>query len=793
MNEEQTKFEYVELALSQAGWQRGREDVRILKEFAITQGRLIGQGRRSQPLKADYVLEYKNKRLAVVEAKSIAKSYTDGVAQAKDYAKRLDIRFTYATNGKQIYQIDMLLGRESLVEKFPSPDELWEMTFSTQSLLDEAEFWQDKFCQIAFEEKGGTWKMRYYQENAVNKVLGAISQDKKRILLTLATGTGKTAIAFQIAWKLFKARWTLQKDGKRQPRILFLADRNILATQALNKFNNFSIFPEDALVRISPQEIRKKGRVPTNASIFFTIFQTFMTNTTGEEEQEENITKEEEVQYNFGQYPKDFFDFIIIDECHRGGANEQSTWRGILEYFSPAVQLGLTATPRRDVNGDTYDYFGNPVYIYSLKEGIEDGYLTPFQVKEIFTTIDEYTHISDNEVLEGEVEVGENFSKDDFSRGKIRIDARTRKRVKELLRLMNQNQKTIVFCRSQEEAGVIRDYINQICESNNPDYCHRVTAQDGKLGEQKLEDFQDNEKNIPTILTTSQKLSTGVDARDVRNIVLMRRVNSMVEFKQIIGRGTRVFEGKDYFTIYDFEGNSKKFSEPDWDGDPDPPDKPDPFPEPSEPDEKVADDDSCQKPEKQMVIIKLSKGNEVAIDSMVRTNFLSPEGKPISTEEYLRRFFDDLANFFKNEEELREIYSNPESRQKFFENLEKNGYSYQQLEELKKVINAQDSDLFDVLNYIAYQKEFISRFKRAEQAKEGLKQKYNERQQEFISFILSKYEEDGEKELSLEKLKPLICLKYQSIADAQNKLGDISSIRNCFINFQRHLYQSQVA
>ncbi|HZL05609.1 MAG TPA: DEAD/DEAH box helicase family protein, partial [Coriobacteriia bacterium] len=328
----------------------------------------------------------------------------------------------------------------------------------------------------------------------------------------------------------------------------------ILANQA---YNAFSAFPEDAMVRISPADIAKKGKVPTNGSLFFTIFQTFMSGTDA---------GGEPAPY-FGEYAPDFFDFIVVDECHRGGANDESNWRGILEYFKPTVQLGMTATPRRKDNADTYAYFGEPVYIYSLKEGINDGFLTPFKVKQISTTLDEYVYTPDDQLIEGEVEEGKIYVEEDFNRV-IEIREREKYRVRLFMEQMDQSEKTLVFCATQDHALAVRDLINQMKTSKDPNYCQRVTANDGELGDQALRAFQDNEKTIPTILTTSQKLSTGVDARNIRNIVLMRPIGSMIEFKQIIGRGTRLYDGKDYFTIYDFVEAHHHFSDPEWDGEP---------------------------------------------------------------------------------------------------------------------------------------------------------------------------------------------------------------------------------
>src|SRR5437016_4488095 len=319
----------------------------------------------------------------------------------------------------------------------------------------------------------------------------------------------------------------------------------------------------------------------------------------------------------FGDYPPDFFDFIVIDECHRGGANDESSWRDILAYFSPAVQLGLTATPKRQDNVDTYRYFGEPVYIYSLKEGINDGFLTPFRVKEIQTTLDYYRYTSDDTVVEGQIEAGKLYDEADFNKI-IEIKERERKRVEILMGQINQNEKTLVFCANQAHALVVRDLINQMKTSTDPNYCQRVTANDGELGEQHLRDFQDNERTIPTILTTSQKLSTGVDARNIRNIVLMRPINSMIEFKQIIGRGTRLFDGKDYFTIYDFVKAHHHFSDPEWDGEPIEP-EPRPLPpEPRVPGPPLPPGPGSEpQPRRQKIKVKLADGKARAIQHMM--------------------------------------------------------------------------------------------------------------------------------------------------------------------------------
>ena len=800
MNETETKAAYIDPALKKAGW-GVIEGSRIRMEFPINKGRLIGHGLRKRPDKADYILQYKNRNLAVVEAKAKDKHYSEGVGQAKDYAGRLQVRFTYSTNGLQIYAMDLQAGTEEEINSYPTPDELWEMTFPTPEepeAVKQAE-WREKLLSIPFEDRSGTWQPRYYQENAITKVLEAISENRQRLLLTLATGTGKTAIAFQIAWKLFQAKWTVQEarrkpsEANRSPRILFLADRNVLADQA---FNAFSAFEEDALIRINPSDIRKKGRVPKNGNVFFTIFQTFMSGP--------NHTP------YFGEYPKDFFDLIIIDECHRGGANDESSWRSIMEYFKPAVQLGLTATPKRTNNIDTYNYFGEPVYIYSLKEGINDGFLTPFKVKQIDTTIDEYVFTDDDTVLEGEIEDGKRYTETEINRV-IEIKEREEYRVKILMSLINQNEKTLVFCATQLHALAIRDLINQHKNSKNPNYCHRVTADDGKIGEKHLRDFQDNEKSIPTILTTSQKLSTGVDAPEVRNIVLLRPVNSMIEFKQIIGRGTRLFDDKDHFTIYDFVEAYRKFDDPDWDGEPLDPEPPESKPQPEPCDvcgnspcicaqEPPPEPCSvcgynycrCDNPPRRMTKVKLADGKVRQFQHMVSTSFWSPDGKPISAEEFLRSLFGTLPQLFKNEDELRSIWSKPSTRKKLLEELTEKGFAKQQLTEFQKTLHAEDSDLYDVLAYIAFHSNIVERQERADRAKIHFND-YDPKQQEFLDFVLSQYVKQGVDELDDTKLGNLLTLKYDAIGDAKKELGDIASIRKMFIGFQTYLYDKKEA
>lgn len=749
-SEADTRAEMIDKQLQSSSWESG-DDVRVQREYSISVGKIIGENRHSSRLSADYVLFYKNVKLAVVEAKKSSRSYTDGVAQAKLYANLLNIRYTYATNGDKIYQIDMETGKEGEVGSYPTPKELWKMTFKKDNklfnLLSSVPFNIDKY------------RPRYYQENSVNAVMEALSNGSKRILLTLATGTGKTYIAFQIVWKLMQARWNVDKVGERLPRVLFLADRNILADQA---FNAFEMFPKEALARIEPDSIRKSGRLPDAQSIFFTIFQTFMS---GEKPR-------------FGQYPKNFFDFIIIDECHRGGANDESNWRGILEYFDSAVQLGLTATPKRKDNVDTYKYFGNPVYTYSLKQAINDGYLTPFKVRNIRTNFETYEYKS-SDIVNGEIDTEKIYNEPDFNR-KIELREKELLRVKDFMSEIDQNDKTLVFCATQNHAGVIRDLINQVKSvSKNVNYCVRVTADDGEIGEQFLRQFQDTEKTIPTILTTSQKLSTGVDAIQVKNIVLLRPVNSMIEFKQIIGRGTRLCDGKAYFTIYDYVNASKNFEDPEWDG----------------PIEYVGKHRNtpvyCAKKNNtpQMPIeITLGEGRQIQIMSKNTSIYDERTGDVISIKDFIQRLSNELPDFFDSEEKLKEVWINPLKRKELLNNLGKSGYNREKLLEIQKLLNAKNKDLFDVLMYIAYNKDMISREERAKKCIEYIRDKYKNEEIDFIKFVLKQYVENGVAELSDENIAKIIKLKYGTPLDAEHCLGNMKDIRSLFLNFQYLLY-----
>jgi type I restriction enzyme, R subunit len=455
------------------------------------------------------------------------------------------------------------------------------------------------------------------------------------------------------------------------------------------------------------------------------------------------------------------------------------------------VQLRLTATPKRRGNVDTYKYFGEPVYIYSLREGINDGFLTPFKVKQIATTIDDYTYTPDDAIVEGEVVPGKRYVESEFNRVII-IPEREKSRVKIFMDAIDQKEKTLVFCATQKHALDVRDYINQLKKSKDPDYCVRVTSDEGAIGDKHLETFKDNDQTIPTILTTSQKLSTGVDARNIRNIVLMRPVNSMIEFKQIIGRGTRLFDGKDYFTIYDFVKAYQHFNDPEWDGEPVEPEEPktrQPRSGEGEPIPIDTGDDEESTKKQPKLRIKLADGKERAIQHMMATTFWGPDGKPMSAAQFVERLFGELPALFKNEDELRALWSEPETRKKLLEALSDKGFGDTELSAIKRMIDAEKSDLYDVLAYIAFALSPITRDERVSARKGRIFSQYSDdKLQTFLDFVLSEYVKEGVGELDQSKLTPLLELKYGGVSDAASKLGGIAKIRDTFIGFQKYLY-----
>lgn len=766
-SEADTRANYIDPALRAADWQPSN----IIREHYFTDGRKMAGGVRGRRCFVDYLLHKDNRYLAVVEAKKESEHPTKGLQQAIDYANKLRVRFVYSSNGKQTYEFDLESGKGDYIEFYPTPAELERRYAGETTGLSQ------ELRNVPFHLEGAM-QPRYYQELAVHAATDAIGQGKSRILLTLATGTGKTFIAFQIVHKVFQARWNRDNPGSRRPRVLFLADRNILADQAINTFNPY----EKDLIKINGEEVRKRnGVVPTNAHIFFAIYQA--------------IAERENIDGYYKAYPKDFFDLVLIDECHRGAANEAGSWRAILDHFSSAVHLGLTATPKRTDNVDTYEYFGQPAYVYSLKDGINDGFLTPYRVKRVRTNLDELVLTKDDVIVEGES--GQDlYQVEDYDR-KIIVDERTELVAKAILQNINPLEKTIVFCENQNHALTMRDMINKYKAVKDPHYCVRVTSDEGKVGRELLEKFQDNDKDIPTIITSSQMLTTGVDARNVRNVVLDRTIGSMVEFKQIVGRGTRVFDGKDYFTIVDFRGATNNFYDEEWDGEPEAPEPGgtrEPTPPPYTPKPPEGGDGPEPEPgePRPRLKVKLGKHRELKVID-IETRYIDENGKPLTIQEFVERLIQQLPDLFTSVDELRDIWSDPDLREQLLAKLVQAGFDKEQLSTLRRMFEADDCDMFDLLAFLAFEQPMATRKSRAEAVRANsafFDQYQQEKAKQFLHFVLNRYEQTGVTELARERLPALIELSgLGTTKDASTAFGGKpAQLLAAFKQLQHQLY-----
>ena len=763
LNEANTRKRLIDRSLESRGWR----DEHLNCEYTFTDGKKIPGGGKGEQCSVDYLLQFNNTNIGLIEAKREGLPITEGLQQAQDYGKKLGVRFVYSTNGHGIFEYDMKTDSGQEIDYYPTPEELYQRVEGDS--VQKSTMLKEPLIQE------GSMIPRYYQKLAVQRAIGAIAEGNNRVLLTLATGTGKTFIAYQIVRKLLNLKWRV--DGVRQqPKVLFLADRNILVDQAINTFNNI----ESQIVKIDGNEIRKRnGVVPSAANVYFAIYQAIA-----------GGANNEEILEYYKQYPKNFFDIIIIDECHRGSANDEGSWRKVLEHFDNSVHLGLTATPKREDNVDTYDYFGKPVYEYSLKEGINDGFLTPYKVKRVRTNLDEYVFKSGDKVKQGELDK-QQYDQSEFNRT-IVIPERIDTIAQSILKLISPMDKTIVFCVDQEHALNMRDAINRHKSIKDMDYCVRVTSDEGQRGKDKLEQFQDNDKDIPVILTSSQMLTTGVDARNVRNIVLTRNINSMVEFKQIVGRGTRIFEGKDFFTIIDYTGATNNFYDEDWDGLPEDIDDPDDPPQ-TKPGNPPRDNPGGRKKKKEKVIVKLAKGRTVDVID-IDTRYVGADGTPLSAEEFLKQLVGSLPSLYKNVEQLRKIWKNPSERAILFKELENSGFSTKNLQDLKSMMNAEDSDIFDVLAYLSFNTPMKTRKERVVKvkSKEKLFNIYSDYKAiDFLNFVLDRYEQDGVEELGEDKLGDLIKLSsFGTIQDAEQAFGGLHQIKQAYNDLQANIYQA---
>ena len=779
---------YVLPKLYEAGW----SDDQIREQVTFTDGRIVVAGsraaRRGQK-RADYVLRYgRDFPIAVVEAKAEYRHAADGLQQAKSYAEMLGLQFAFATNGAEIIEHDYILGRTHETEAFPRPEELWGRFCGSQELAEDA---AKRLLTPAYPGKS----LRYYQEIAINRAVQAILQGKPRLLLTLATGTGKTLIAAQVCWKLWSARWNRTGRAGRKPKMLFLADRNILVDDPYSR--EFAVFG-DARHKIQHE-------VNTSREMYFALYQAM-----------------EETGWRPGlyrQYPPDFFDLIVVDECHRGSASEESSWREILEYFEPAVQLGMTATPLREDNRDTYAYFGNPLYVYSLKQGIEDGFLAPYRVHRIVSewdvngfrpdpgTLDRYRREIPDRV----------FGPEEFERV-IALKARTRAIARHLTEFLIKNgdrfAKTIVFCVDQDHAAemlVALSELNADLVKEHPDYAVRITAAEGDIGRGHLDRFKDVETLTPALATTSQLLTTGVDIPTCRNVAIVRTVNSMTEFKQIIGRGTRVRDdyGKLWFNILDYTGSAvARFADPDFDGEPalatqaeidqagnvKPGSEQILHPEQAIPDEEVPAiaetgvrplkvDDWGSEPRKYFY----DDGQVEIVANLVYD--LDPDGNRLRVIRYTEYAAQVVRQMVTSAAHLRSKWSHAEQRAAVIDALEGRGVSF---DHLAAVTNQPDADPFDLLCHVAFQAPLRTRRERSDRVKKEARQffeKFTPEARQILHEILDKYVEHGMAQFRMpEILKVPPILRHGNPMEIAGKFGGPKRLRGALETMQTMLY-----
>lgn len=760
-NEADTCRRYVVPKLQAAGWEN--EPYRINEQVTFTDGRIVVTGRRGRRRpgkRADYILRYRpDVPIAVVEAKPTYATPGQGLQQAKDYAEILGLKFAYATNGEGIIEFDYTTGVEQELPTFPTPEDLWARLSGVEHITPEI---AEKLFTPSFALTGRA--LRYYQEIAVNRVVQGALQGRDRMLLTMATGTGKTVVAFQICWRLWSSRWNRLGEYRR-PRILYLADRNILIDDPKDK--TFTPFG-DARWKI------ENGEAIKSREMYFAIYQA--------------IARDERRPGLYREYTPDFFDLIIVDECHRGSASDQSNWREILNYFRPACQVGMTATPRREDNADTYNYFGTPLYTYSLRQGIEDGFLAPYRVHRVITTWDAAGWRPSQGDLDrfGREIPDEEYHTGDFER-RVALRARTlavARHLTEYMRRTDRFAKTIVFCVDQEHADEMRRALNNLNADlvrQHSDFVCRVTSDEAAIGRAHLSNFQDLERTAPVILTTSQMLTTGVDAPTVKNVVLVRVINSMTDFKQIIGRGTRVRDdyGKLFFNILDYTGSATRlFADPDFDGDPideveenvgegeqpdppvppEPPDPPDlpplpPDPPPDEPRRKFYFDEGQV---------------EIAAHLVYE---LDPDGNQLRVVQFTDYTAEKVRTLYRSATELREHWADPQQRSAIIENLADRGIDF---DELATASNQPDADPFDLLCHIAFNAPLRTRRERAQRLKSERKdffEQYGPEATQVLEELLDKYTEHGTAQFVLPDVLELPPL---------NQHGNVIQIANYF-------------
>ena len=787
MNEADTCRRLVVPKLQDSGWDHAPHAINEQRSF--TDGRIVfvgGKARRGKQKRADYILRYSpDFPLAVVEAKAQYRNPSEGLQQAKDYAEILGLKFAYSTNGTGIVEFDYSTGIERELHEFPSPGELWARLQQAENINDPVV--AERLLTPTFPDRAKP--PRYYQEIAVNRAVQAVLQGRKRVLLTLCTGAGKTSISFQICWKLWSARWNT-KATNRTPKILFLADRNVLVDDPMAK--DFSPFGE-ARHKIAGGEAIK------SRDMYFAIYQ--------------SIARDENRPGLYREYPRDFFDLTIIDECHRGSARGDSNWREILDWFEPATQIGMTATPRREDNLDTYTYFGDPIYEYSLAQGISDGFLAPYRVHRVITDYDAAGWRPSRgdidrfgrEIPDAEYQTG------DFERV-VALKARTRAIARHLTEFMAETDrfaKTIVFCVDQEHALEMRGFLaefNADLMRDHPNYVCRVTSDEKKIGRGHLARFQDVETQTPVILTTSQLLTTGVDAPTCKNVVLARVVSSMPEFKQIIGRGTRLRPdyGKLAFNIIDYTGTATRmFADPAFDGEPvregdatidgegviiDERPGEDAVPAPDElPDydntTPLLEDEEDDLPRK----FYFDGGEVLVVRHLIYE--LDAEGQQLACRQLTDYTGDKVRTLYPNASELRNDWLDPERRADIIERLEEKGI---ELESLAKATGMPEADPFDLLCHLAYNTPLRTRRERADRMmseQAAFLGQYTPEAREILDAVIAKYAEHGSAQFKLPDLLEVPPFnEWGNVIEIAQRFGGGRELRSAVTELQRLLY-----
>jgi type I restriction enzyme R subunit len=763
--------------LYDAGW----TDDQISEQKTFTDGRIVvmeNKVRRRQQKRADYLLRYRRDyMIAVIEAKSAYENAGKGVQQAKEYAQTLGVKFAYATNGKKIIEYSFLTGKEFEIEEFPQPDELWGRLRAAEGIKDD--LMAERLLAPGYRVPGK--QPRYYQEIAINRVIKAILSGKKRILLTMATGTGKTFVAFQIVWKLWNTRWNSTGEY-RKPKVLYLADRNVLVDDPKDKI----------FAPLGDARHKIQGEAVQSREVYFATYQ--------------SIAEDERRPGLFRDYPRDFFDLVIVDECHRGSAKDENNWRIILEYFKPAYQLGMTATPLRRDNRTTYRYFGNPVYTYSLREGIQDGFLAPYRVRRVVSSVDAEGWRPTKEQIDryGRTIPDKLYGTPEFEKA-ISLKARTEAVAKHLAEYMKNNDrwaKTIVFCVDQEHADDMRRELNNLnsdLAKDYPDYVTRIVSDEGDIGRGYLDKFMDIETQTPVLVTTAQLLTTGVDVPLCKNIVLFRVVNSMTDFKQIIGRGTRVRDdyGKLFFTILDYTGSATRlFADPEFDGEPVVLSEEEidaegirkgtviikPWTEPDDEPPSMGTDE-----EGELRKYYVDGGTvEITIDTVYD---LDSDGKRIRAISYTEYAGREVRTMFTSAADLRSKWSSAQQRKVIIEALEDKGIS---LEQLLLASKTPEADPFDLLCNLAFNAPVRSRRERAERLRKDEKDflnKFKPEARTILSEVLDKYIEFGTTQLNdVNVLKVPPISAYGNVLEIAGLFGGPDELKSSLDEMQTLLY-----